>query len=177
MIKFIKSFFGIFESLFSWLSNSLKQNTSAYCELQTADSETVLVAHDGSLISVLRLEGVTSLIGKEEFDHIQTGLQQSLQTVMSQPGHVIQVYFSYDKDDVQGEISEIFTPAEETAKRLGLRLDDLFKERINHLAKYCAHEEVYLVLWTRLKSLTSEQVKRSRKDKQKVIKKQKIPPF
>ncbi len=177
MIKSIKSFLEIFESLFSWLSHSLKQNTSSYCELQTADSETVLVAHDGSLVSVLRLRGVTSLIGKEEFNHVQNGLQQSLQTVMSQPGHVIQVYFSYNKDEAHGEISEILTPATETAKRLGLNLDDLFKERINYLTGYCAHEEVYVVLWTRLKSLTSEQTKRAQKDKRKTIKKQNIPPF
>ena len=177
MKKAVKSFFSIFESLLSWLSNSLKQSTSAYCELQTADSDSVLVANDGSLISVLRLHGVTSLIGKEEFNYIQNGLQQALQTVMSQPGHVIQVYFSYNKDEVRNEISEILSPAEETAKRLGLRLNDLFKERINYLTNYCAHEEVYLVLWTRLKSLTSEQNKRAKNDKQKVIRKQKIPPF
>ncbi len=177
MIKYIRSFFGIFESLFSWMSTSLKQNTAAYCELQTADSETVLVAHDGSLISVLRLEGVTSLIGKGEFDQIQLGLQQSLQTIMSQAGHVIQVYFSYNRDEVRGEISEILNPAEVTAKRLGLRLNDLFQERINHLSNYCAHEEVYIVLWTRLKSLTNEQIKRATRDKRRVISKQKIPPF
>lgn len=173
----LKSASALFESLFSWLSNSLKQNTAAYCELQTADSPTVLVAHDGSLVSVLRLGGVTTLVGKEEFDRIQTGLQQSLQTVMSQPGHVIQVYFSYNKDAVKDEITEIFSTSQETAKRLGLNLEDLFKERTNYLSHYCAKEEVYLVLWTRLKSLTNEQLKRSRKDKQKVISRLKIPPF
>ncbi|ACJ17832.1 type IVa secretion system protein IcmB [Coxiella burnetii] len=176
-MKIIKSFAGLFDSLFAWLSNTLKQSTSAYCELQTADSSTVLVAHDGSLISVLSLEGVTALIGREEFDKIQTGLQHALQTVMSQPGHVIQVYFSYNKDEVRGEINEILQPAEQTAKRLSLQLGDLFKERMNYLTKYCAHEEIYIVLWTRLKSLTNEQIKRSTKEKRKQIKKQKIPPF
>ncbi|OGT52817.1 MAG: type IV secretion protein IcmB [Gammaproteobacteria bacterium RIFCSPHIGHO2_12_FULL_41_15] len=173
----MRQVFGIFDALFSWISTLLKQNTSAYCDLQTADSPTALVTHDGSLASVLHLKGVISLIGKEEFEHIQTGLQQSLQTVMSQPGHIIQVYFSYNKDEARGEITNILEPAMATAKRLGLKLDDLFKERINYLTDYCAHEEVYLVLWTRLKSLTSEQMKRARKDKQRTIKRKKIPPF
>lgn len=176
-MKLIKLIVETFDSLFSWLSNSLKQNTSSYCELQTADSSTTLVAHDGSLLSVLRLDGVTSLIGRDEFNQIQTGLQQALQTVMTQPGHVIQVYFSYNKDEVQSAIRKIFQPAEETARRIGLQLDDLFKERINYLTSYCAHEEVYLVLWTRLKSLTKEQLRRATKDKRKQIKKQKLPPF
>ena len=52
-----------------------------------------------------------------------------------------------------------------TAKRLNLDLDDLFNERINYISKYCAHEELYFVLWTRPYSLTAEQIKRAAKDK------------
>jgi len=177
MRKILASVKDTFNAFASWMSTSLKQTTASYCELQTADSPTVLVAHDGSLLSVLRISGVKALIGRDEFDQIQGGLGQSLQTIMSQPGHSIQVFFSYNKDEVRGEISEILRPAEETADRLTLQLDDLFRERIDYLSKYCAHEEVYMVLWTRLDSLTKEQSKRASKDKQKLIKEQKIPAF
>ena len=78
---------------------------------------------------------------------------------------------------MRGEIEEVFSSAKQTADRLSLRLDDLFKERVDYLSQYCAHEEVYLVLWTRLKSLTKEQNKRARKDKQKMIKQLKLPAF
>src|SRR3990167_8710432 len=108
--KILQFFSEFFTSLFSWLSTSIKQTSASYCELQTADSPTVLVANDGSLISILRIEGVTTLIGQQEFDHIQNAVRQSLQTTMSQPGHVIQVLFTYDKDEVQDEISHIFSP-------------------------------------------------------------------
>ena len=163
--------------MLSWFGTSIKQTSAAYCELQTADSDTVLVANDGSLISILKIEGVTTLIGQSEFDQIQNALRQSLQTTMSQSGHVIQVLFSYDKDEVLDEIKNIFAPARDTAKRLALSLEDLFSEREKHLSHYCAHEEMYFVLWTRLKSLTREQSKRAQKDKRKVIKKFKIPGF
>ena len=174
MFGFIGSFFS---SMFGWISTSVKQNTAAYCDLQTADSSTSLVANDGSLLSVIKVEGVNSLVGNDEFNFIHDGLQQSLQTIMSQPGHTIQVFFGYDRDEVSGELSEMLAPAEDTAKRLGLELNDLFRERIENLSRYCAHEDVYLVLWTRLKSLTSEQAKRSHKDKARILKKQKIPSF
>jgi intracellular multiplication protein IcmB len=177
MANMLQSVKEIFDSLFSWASTSLKQTTMAYCELQTADSPTVLVANDGSLVSVLKLSGVTTLIGQEEFDHILNGVQHSLQTVMSQPGHVIQVLFSHNKDEVKDEIRGIFKPASETAERLELQLNDLFKERENYLSGYCAHEELYIALWTRLKSLTTEQMNRAKKDKKKSIKKGKTPPF
>ncbi len=176
-INAIKTFLKGFDSLLAWMSTSLKQTTAAYCELQTADSETALVAHDGSLLSVLRVAGVKSLIGQGEFKSIQEGLQQSLQTLMSQPGHVVQVVFNYDRDEGRSEISEALSSAKDTSKRLTLKLDDLFSERVDYLSKYCAHEDVYIVLWTRLKSLTGEQLKRAKRDKTKQVKQQKIPTF
>lgn len=161
----------------AWLSSALKQTTQSYCDIQTADSPTVLVAHDGALVSILRLKGVRALVGSEEFDRVQLGMQQSLQTTMSRPGHAVQFFFSYNKDDIKEELTEILKPAADTAKRINLSLDDLFNERVNYLSKYCAQESTYLVLWTRPNSLTAEQLKRANKDKSKLIKERKIPPF
>src|SRR3990167_7724882 len=166
-----------FDTLLSWMSTSLKQTTASYCDLQTADSPTVLVNNDGTLLSVIQIDGVKSLIGREEFDYIQTSLRQTFQTTMSQSGHEIQVYFSYNRDEVKKELSEILSPAVATAERLSLQLDDLFEERMTHLSRYCAHEDVFVVLYTNLKSLTGEQLKRANKDKQSVVKNNKIPPF
>lgn len=161
----------------AWLSSSLKQTVQSYCDIQTADSPTTLVANDGALVSVLRMRGVRALVGEEEFNRIQLGLQQMLQTSLSRPGHGMQVFFSYNKDDVAEEIREIFKPAMDTAKRLNLSIDDLFNERLNYLKKYCAQEAVYLVLWTQPNTLTGEQLKRAEKEKMKMVKEKKIPPF
>ena len=177
MVNIVESVLNGFDALLAWFSTSIKQTTAAYCDLQTADSPTVLVGHDGSLMSILRIKGVKSLVGKEEFDRIHAGLQQALQTSMSQAGHVIQVYFNYDKELVKQDIKTVFQGARETAERLNLGLEDLFQERVDYLANYCAHEEVYLVLWTRLESLTNEQKKRSFKEKKDMIKQEKVPPF
>lgn len=165
------------DTFLAWLSTSLKQTMASYCDLETADSPHVLVAHDGSLVSVLKIRGVKALVGSEEFSRIEQGLLQALQATLSRPGYTVQVYFNYNKDEVGEEIAEIFRPATETADRLNLNLEDLFEERVKYLAKYCAHEEVFLVLWTRPASLTKEQFKRAAKDKAKMIKEQKIPPF
>jgi len=165
------------DTFLAWLSTSLKQTTESYCELQTADSSETLVAHDGSLMSIVRVRGVKALVGSEEFNRIQEGLMQSLQATMSRQGHAIQVHFAYNKDEVGEEIANILQPAKETAERLSLKLGDVFEERVKYLSDYCAHEEVYLALWTLPVSLTKEQSKRGFKDKQKMIKKEKIPPF
>ena len=165
------------DTILAWFSTELKQTVESYCDLETADDENTLVARDGSLISVIRVFGVTKLIGQEEFDSIHQGLTQSLQATFKRPGHVLQVYFSYDRDAVKPEIADILSPARATAKRLNLDLDDLFTERLDYLSRFCAHEELYFVIWTRPYSLTKEQQKRATKDKLSFIREKKIPPF
>src|SRR5476651_958457 len=162
---FIDPLLDSIDAILAWFSTELKQTAESYCDLETADDKNTLVARDGSLISVIRVFGVTKLIGQDEFDAIHQGLTQSLQATLKRPGHVVQVYFGYDRDAVRPEITDILAPAHATAKRLHLDLDDLFAERINYISKYCAHEELYFVLWTRPYSLNAEQLKRANKDK------------
>lgn len=177
MANIMESFLDSVDLLLVWVGILLKQAPEYYCELQTADSPTSLVANDGSLVSILKISGVKALIGAEEFNYVQNSLMQSLRGSMARDGHMIQVYFEYNKEEVNDDIKYIFQPARETAKRLNLELDDLFLERVSYLSSYCAHEEVFLVLWTRPSALTNEQLQQANKEKYKQIRKQKIPPF
>ena len=166
MAKFLDSFLDGIDSFLAWLSTSLKQTVESYCDLETADSPSVLVAHDGSLISVIQIVGVTQLIGTTEFQRLHEGLTQTLQTALSRSGHALQVLFQYDRQMVSELLKEILEPGKQTSQRLNLDLSDLFAERTNFLAKHCASESVYFVCWTRPTSLTTEQYQRSSKDKQ-----------
>lgn len=177
MAKFADSFFEGLDTFLAWLSTSLKQTTESYCELETADSQTVLVNHDGSLLSVIRIDGVTSLIGNEEFERLVEGLDRALQGAMERPGHALQVYFSHDKQNIQKAINNIYAPASSTAKRLRINLDDLFEERASYLARYCSEERLYFVLFTRPFNLPQDQLKAAHKAKAKMIKDEKIPIF
>lgn len=177
MGKWSESFFEGVDTFFAWLSTSLKQTTESYCDLETADSPTVLVNHDGSLLSILKIEGVTALAGPEEFAHLVEGLNNAFRAAMGSPGHALQVYFSHDKQNIKKVIQDIYAPAEATAKRLELNLEDLFKERVDFLSLYCAEERLYFVLYTRPYNLSSDQLKAASKAKTKMIKDTKSPPF
>lgn len=177
MANWASTLLGGVDTFVAWLNTALKQTTESYCEIQTADSPTSLVAHDGSLVSVLRIRGCKALVGGEEFNRIQTGLQYSLQTALKRKGHKVQFYFGYNKDQAAQEINEILRPARQTAERLGMSLEDLFSEREEYLSWYCASEEVYMVLWTTPDLLTNEQQNRASKEKAALIKEKKVPPF
>lgn len=165
------------DSFLAWFGTELKQTVESYCDLETADDVNTLVARDGSLLSIIRVYGVTKLVGTEEFDRIHEGITQSLQATLKRQGHALQVYFSYDRETVKPEIEGVLGPAKATAKRLNMELDDLFKERVEYMARYCAHEELYFVLWTRPFAITGEQLGRAQKDKSNFIREHKIPPF
>lgn len=177
MANWTESFFEGVDTFFAWLSTSLKQTTESYIDLETADSPTVLVNHDGSLVTVIKVEGITALAGPEEFEYLVNGLTNGFQTAMGRPGHALQVYFSHDKQNIKKLIKDIFEPAEATADRIDLNLKDLFEERLNYLASYCAEERTYFVLITRPFNLPSDQLKLANKAKIKMIKEQKSPPF
>lgn len=177
MANWAESFFEGVDTFFAWLSTSLRQTTESYIDLETADSPTVLVNHDGSLVSIIKVEGITALAGVAEFDQLVQGLNNALQAAMSRPGHALQVYFSHDKQNIQKLIEEIYRPAEHSAARLDLNLKDLFTERVDYLSRYCAEERVYLVLITRPFSLPSDQLKTANKAKLKMIRDIKAPPF
>ncbi|MDP3705634.1 MAG: type IV secretion protein IcmB [Legionellaceae bacterium] len=177
MSTFTESFLEGVDTFFAWLSTSLKQTTESYCELETADSPTVLVNHDGSLLSVISIEGVTSLVGADEFTRLVEGLANAFQGAMGRSGHALQVYFSHDKQNIQKVIRDIYAPAIVTAERLNLNLQDLFEERVNYLSRYCSEERLYFVLITRPFNLPSDQLKTAFKTKIKTIREEKIPPF
>ncbi|KGP62559.1 type IV secretion protein IcmB [Legionella norrlandica] len=177
MAGWAESFFEGVDTFFAWLSTSLKQTTESYIDLETADSSTVLVNHDGSLLSVLKVEGITALAGPEEFERLVEGLSNSFQAAMGRPGHALQVYFSHDKQNIVKLIKDIYSPAEATANRLELNLKDLFEERVNYLSQYCAEERVYFVLYTRPFNLPGDQLKAANKAKLKMLKDTKAPPF
>lgn len=165
------------DGILAWLGSSLGQLAENYCELETADSRHVLVAKDGSLVSLLRIHGATFLVGPDEFERMHKALSSALQTCLSRAGHAVQVYFSHDKEAVTRELENILASARQTATRLNMGLDDLFNERITELYRYCAAESLYFVIWTRPSVLTAAQLKQSLKDQTDRVKAGKIPPI
>lgn len=120
----------------------------SYCHLETVD-EDVLVADDGSLISVLRLEGSLKHIGVQEFSALVESMTEKLQSTLSKPGHAIQLVFEYDPENSGRRITGMFEPSRLTSQNLGLQIGPLLDDWGNALKRYCSLETCWLVLWTR----------------------------
>ncbi|MDL2267418.1 hypothetical protein LJC09_02080 [Desulfovibrio sp. OttesenSCG-928-F20] len=130
------------------LSEAFAGPVHSYCRLETVDNG-VLVADDGSLLSLLRLEGSLKHVGVEEYETIVTGLTEKLQSTLSKPGHLIQVVFEYDPESSARRVDELLQPSRLTAQNLGLSIGPLLENWGDALKRYCSLETCWLVLWTR----------------------------
>lgn len=176
-MSFIDPFLEGIDTFVAWISSGVKQNNENYCDVQTVDSDSVLVNHDGGLFSIIELYGAVALVGHEEFERIHSGILQSLSSTFSRPGHSMQVFYGYAKDDIEKAVAKNFESTRQTAKRLDLSVDDLIDERIEFLGRYCSDERVFIALYTHPTVLTKEQMKIAQKEKVKMMDAGDIPPF
>lgn len=130
------------------LSEAFAGPVHSYCRLETVDNG-VLVADDGSLVSLLHLEGSLKHVGVEEYTTIVSGLTEKLQATLSKPGHAIQTLFEYDPENSGERIAELLQPSRLTAHNLGLHIGPLLEDWGHALQRFCALEKCWIALWTR----------------------------
>ena len=122
-----------------------------------------LVCRDGSLVSLLRLDGARSMMGAEELDRFVDLAARRLNTVLSAPGHALHMVFERAPDEARPLAEAHTEAARRQAERLGLDLGDLLAERSRRLAPLIAAETLVLACWTRPCTLPRDRLERDRK--------------
>lgn len=153
-----------FQKIFVPFETAFRKPVESFIRLETADDERTLVAEDGSLLTLVRIDGSRQMIGEKEYAHIVEASTIKIGSRFDRPGHAMQVFFVRDPERIGPHLKRQIRPSRVTAHSAGLDLDDLFDERIRHLSKYLSHEECYFVLWTRPSSLTKSEIQRARKE-------------
>lgn len=140
-------------------SSVTKRSISSFCFLETGDGRHTLVAKDGSLCSVLRIDGATQMMSNEDIDALTKRLQISMAPHFANPGHALQVWFARDPDMSRQMTADLNAPAKRVAENVGIDLDSVFEEREEYLSKFLVWEGFYMVLWTRLSILSKPELK------------------
>jgi len=123
----------------------------------------VLVCHDGSLVSLIALDGSRSMMGAEELERFVEMAALRLNTAFAHPGHALHAAFERAPDEAGGLADAHAGAARRQARRLGLDLDDLLAERARRLAPLIAAETLVLACWTRPSVLPRDRLARDRK--------------
>lgn len=147
---------------------AFRQPMESFIQLETADDEETLVAGDGSLVSFINLQGSRQIIGDAEYRWLIDQVTMKLGARFDRPGYAMQVYFMRDTSSVTHDLDKLMKGNRSAAKALNIGLDDLLDERRRHLARYLAHEDIYLVLWTRPSALSKADLDRAIKQKKTI---------
>ena len=153
---------GIIDRLFSPFVKVLRQPVESFIRLETSDDPITFAAVDGSLVTLVRVNGARQIIGDEEYKKILSDSVVKFGARFDRPGHAMQIYFVRNPERIGEEIKILLRPNREAAKNIGLEIDDIFDERARHLTHYLAHEEIYFVLWTRPSVLTKADMAREK---------------
>ncbi|MDR3424077.1 MAG: type IV secretion protein IcmB [Alphaproteobacteria bacterium] len=157
----------ILDEYLATLMLSLRQPIESFIQLETADDNVTLVAADGSLISFIKQFGARQIIGDTEYQWIIDQATLKLGSRFDRPGYAMQVFFMRDPGMIGQDIDKFMKSNRSAMRAMELDLGDLLNERSRHLANYMAHEEIYLVLWTRPSVLTKSELAKAIKQRGK----------
>lgn len=140
-----------------------KHPLEAFIRLETADDAMTLVAEDGSLMTLVRIDGSRLLIGDEEYRYLVEAATTKIGSRFDQPGYAMQLFFARDPARSKKQIEDLVQPSMASVAAMDLDLDDLMRERTRHLSHYIVKEEYYAALWTRPSALTKADMERAGK--------------
>lgn len=142
------------------LSNIFDEPATSFVEIETADVDNIaLVASDGSLATVIRVNGSSRLVGHAEYIESITRLSSLLDSTFKNTGHALQIYWIRDPEGAGEIVRRALEPARNQAEQLQLDFKDLLDEKERELTKWVSFEEVYFVCWTHPGILTPIEAK------------------
>ncbi len=150
---------GLLDQVLGSVLLAFKQPIESFIRLETAEDNNTIVAEDGSMVSFIKIYGSRQIIGDAEYRWIVDQATTKLGSRFDRPGYAMQVYFMRDASLVGNDFDKIARGNKVTIQALQLTLDDLLSERRRHMARFLAHEEIYMVLWTRPSAISKTEMK------------------
>ncbi|MDX2027579.1 MAG: type IV secretion protein IcmB, partial [Alphaproteobacteria bacterium] len=136
----------IFDRALAATLMALRQPIESFIQLETADDDVTLVAHDGSLVSFIKVFGARKIIGEQEYQWIIEQATLKLGARFDRPGYAMQVYFTRDPAAIIRDLDRVMRGNRTAIRAMELDLEDLLNERRRHLSRFMAHEDIYMVL-------------------------------
>lgn len=166
------SIFNTIDNFLFNMSELVGRPIDKYCKLETTEGDHILIAQDGSMVSILELGGLLKMTGSDEFEQLVRSLKTALASRMSTPGHLMQVVVQSDPSQTKDDILAAINPSRVTSKKLGMDMEatnSILDDWADSLSNYCCSEKVWLVLWTRPFNLNKSEAKQSSKGLAKTI--------
>lgn len=158
----------LLDGALSALSNVVQEPATSFVEIETSDvDKKSLIASDGSMATVLRVNGSTRLMGANEFEQVVERLTGLLNSFLKDTGHSLQVYWIRDPEGAADIVRKALEAPRRQAEQLQLNFSDLLDEKEREIAKWVSFEAVYFVVWTHPTALTPVEAKSAREQQKR----------
>ncbi len=117
--------------------------------LESADDRDALTLKDGSLMSVLCIDGAMRLEDPSELTQFAQSLRVSLAPLLSRPGHAIELFFSRDPAAAYRHVEQIVARQNRRAHDLGLDLSDIIADGGDRWSNVLVGETCLCIVYTR----------------------------
>lgn len=152
----------------------VSKELATYCDLETSIGVTdddvrenpdlkdpyTLTTRDGSLLTVIDLQGCFEILSDREFEEMVDMLRVKLSAAITKPGHSFSIGFERDPERAFDELMRLAEPQINSARRMGLQVEDVIVDRMRRNAPYVAYEQNLLVVYTHPTVMDDEELKR-----------------
>jgi intracellular multiplication protein IcmB len=154
-----------FDSFLAGVEEYLAKPVGHYCLPETSDDvlPDALVAMDGSLCSLIRVDGLVNLLGREEYQRVLERFIAAVQTRLERRGHAFAFYFTYEPERAMEVARDCLAPSIEQSKALGMSLEGLYRDWAGALSRYLSGEQTLIAVWTTPDALSKGEKKRAMK--------------
>jgi len=139
----------------------------------TTDDKHTFVLRDGTMMTVLRVRGLTSTLqGSEMRDLIYELAEICGRELMSSGAHSFSISFEFDPDQAYTYAKNALRGTQLTARKLGMGefIDEIMEEKATTMAKWCQAENCYIALYTYPRSIANNEMSGQIKERTEAMK-------
>ncbi|PTX52504.1 intracellular multiplication protein IcmB [Gemmobacter caeni] len=153
------------------ISTFMNESLADMIRVESMEDDRTLVLKDGTLLSMILLEGALKTPGQDEIADMVERLRIALSPYLSSPGHVISLTFIRDPSAAKREISSLVERTGRAARSLGLDIEDVLAERERVLSRRMVSETCLVSIFSRPDVMSGEEADDARKKAGEVTKK------
>lgn len=150
-----------------------RTNPREFFDIATTDDNETFVLKDGTLMTVLRIKGLTSTLYDTELKALIFELSEITGRDLIRPdGHHFSLSFEFDPDEAYTYAKRSLASTQQTGRKLGMGafIDSIVEEKARKLAEYCQVEHCYIALYTSPAAIHKAEMKGQVKERTEALK-------
>ena len=145
-----------------------KESMLDMIRVETMEDHQTIVMKDGTMMSMISLEGALSNPGEAELADMIERLRLALSSYLSNPGHMIDFSFIRDAGSAREQLNRIIDRLDRASGSLGLDISDVLDERRRVLSKIMIAETILVTVFTRESVLSKDEFREESKKRTEI---------